>query len=175
MLNREQKSNQVENLKAAAENANALLVVDYRGVTVPDANAIRAKLREADGEYSYQVAKNTLAKRAFEGTQFAVGEELLSGPTAIAFCYDEVSVLAKALVDYSKDNEKFEIKGGVVDGEIVDIKTIQALAAVPTKPELRGMLAGTLQAPLRNLAGTMYSLLGHLRNALEQRQTQLDS
>ena len=175
MLNREQKSNQVENLKAAAENANALLVVDYRGLTVPDANAIRAKLREADGEYSYQVAKNTLAKRAFEGTQFAVGEELLSGPTAIAFCYDEVSVLAKALVDYSKDNEKFEIKGGVVDGEIVDIKTIQALAAVPTKHELRGMLAGTLQAPLRNLAGTMYSLLGHLRNALEQRQTQLDS
>ena len=175
MLNREQKSNQVENLKAAAENANALLVVDYRGMTVPDANAIRAKLREADGEYSYQVAKNTLAKRAFEGTQFAVGEELLSGPTAIAFCYDEVSVLAKALVDYSKDNEKFEIKGGVVDGEIVDIKTIQALAAVPTKHELRGMLAGTLQAPLRNLAGTMYSLLGHLRNALEQRQTQLDS
>lgn len=175
MLNREQKSNQVENLKAAAENANALLVVDYRGLTVPDANAIRAKLREADGEYSYQVAKNTLAKRAFEGTQFAVGEELLSGPTAIAFCYDEVSVLAKALVDYSKDNEKFEIKGGVVDGEIVDIKTIQALAAVPTKHELRGMLAGTLQAPLRNLAGTMYSLLGHLRNALEQRQAQLDS
>ena len=175
MLNREQKSNQVENLKAAAENANALLVVDYRGLTVPDANAIRAKLREADGEYSYQVAKNTLAKRAFEGTQFAVGEELLSGPTAIAFCYDEVSVLAKALVDYSKDNEKFEIKGGVVDGEIVDIKTILALAAVPTKHELRGMLAGTLQAPLRNLAGTMYSLLGHLRNALEQRQAQLDS
>ena len=175
MLNRQQKENQVESLKTAIEGANAMVMVDYRGLTVPDANALRAKLREADGEYRYHVTKNTLAKRAFEGTEFAVGTEYLSGPTAIAFCYDEVSVLAKALVDYAKDNEKLEIKGGVVDGEIVDLKVIQALAAVPTKHELRGMLAGTLQAPLRNLAGTLYSLMGHLRNALEQRQSQLES
>lgn len=175
MLNREQKAEQVEGLKAAVADANAMLMVDYRGLTVPDANEIRAKLRDADGEYRYHVAKNTLAKIAFADTPFAIGEDLLKGPTAIAFCYDEVSVLAKALVDFAKDNENLEIKGGVVDGEIVDLSAIRALAALPTKHELQGMLAGTLQAPLRNLAGTMQSLLGHLRNALEQRQSQLDS
>ena len=175
MLSRQQKEEQLASLKAALDGANALLMVDYRGLSVPDANALRAKLREADGDYRYHVAKNTLARRAFADTEFAAGEEYLTGPTAIAFCYDEVSVLAKTLVDYAKDNEKLEIKGGVVDGEIVDLKTIQALAAVPSKHELRGMLAGTLQAPLRNLAGTLYSLMGHLRNALEQRQAQLES
>jgi large subunit ribosomal protein L10 len=82
--------------------------------------------------------------------------------------------VARVLVDYAKENEKLQVKGGVADGEIVDLAAVRVLAALPTKHELRGMLAGTVQAPLRNLAGTMYALLGHLRNALEQRQGQLE-
>ena len=69
------------------------------------------------------------------------------------------------LVDFAKGNEKFEIKGGVIEGDLVDLETITRLAALPSKEELRAMLAGTLQSPLRSLAGTLSGLLGQLRNA----------
>ena len=83
--------------------------------------------------------------------------------------------MAKVLVAFAKENEKFKIKGGVVDGAAADLAAINALATLPGKHELRGMLAGTLQSPLRNLAGTLQSLLGNLRNALEQRQQKLEA
>lgn len=176
MLTRAKKEEQVANLKSLLEGANTLLAVDYRGLTVSDKNDLRARLRQiGDAKLKYQVAKNTLLRRAIDGTDAAGLEGFLSGPTALAIAYDEPSALAKALVGYAKDNEKFEIKGGVVEGEVVDLDTIRRLAALPSKLELQGMLAGTLQAPLRNLAGTLQSLLGHVRNALEQRQAQLEA
>jgi large subunit ribosomal protein L10 len=175
MLTRQEKESQVEGLKAIIDGANSLLLVDYRGLTVSDANELRSKLREAGGGIRYRVAKNSLVKRAVAGTPIEPIDSLLVGPIALAIAYEEPEALAKALVDYSKDNEKFEIKGGVIEGEVVDLEMIRALAALPTKHELQGMLAGTLQAPLRNLAGTLHSLLGHVRNALEQRQSQLEA
>jgi large subunit ribosomal protein L10 len=176
MQTRTQKEDEVARLKQAIEGANALLLVDYRGLSVSDANDLRGRLRQVgEGAISYRVAKNNLIKRAIEGTPVAPIEGLLSGPTALAFSYDEPAVLAKTLVDYAKDNELLEIKGGVIEGELVDLDAIRRLAALPTKDELRGMLAGTLQAPLRNLAGTLHGLLGHVRNALEQRQAQLEA
>ena len=176
MLTRREKEEQVESLKGALEGANTLVVVDYRGLTVTDARELRGKLREAgDGSIHYRVAKNTLLRRAIDGTPNSGIESFLTGPTAIAVAYDEPSALAKALVDFAKDNEKLEIKGALVEGEVLDLDAIRALAALPSKDELRGMLAGTLQAPLRNLAGTLHALLGHLRNALEQRQSQLEA
>ena len=174
MLTRAQKEEQVESLKAVVEGAVSMLVVDYRGLTVSDANELRTKLRSTDGDITYRVAKNSLIKRAIEGTVLEQAGEFLTGPTAIAIAREEAASLAKALVDYGKDNENLEIKGGIVDGEVVDVNAIKALASLPSKHELRGMLAGTLQAPMRNLAGTLYALLGHLRNALEQRQSQLE-
>ncbi len=176
MLTRQQKEEEVASLKQAIEGANALLLVDYRGLSVSDANDLRGRLRQVgEGAVSYRVAKNNLLKRAIAGTAVASVEGLLTGPTALAFTHDEPSVLAKVLVDYAKDNELLEIKGGVVDGELVDLEAIKKLASLPTRDELRGMLAGTIQAPLRNLAGTLLALLGHVRNALEQRQAQLEA
>jgi len=176
MLTREQKQEQVESLKGALEGANTLVAVDYRGLTVSDSSDLRGKLREAGhGSIQYRVAKNTLLRRAIDGTPNSGLESFLTGPTAIAVSYDEPSALAKALVDFAKDHEKLEIKGGIVEGEVMDLDAIRTLAALPSKDELRGMLAGTIQAPLRNLAGTLYALLGHLRNALEQRQSQLEA
>ena len=176
MFTRAQKEAKVADLKSLIEGANTLLAIDYRGLTVSDKNDLRARLREAgESPVKYQVAKNTLLRRAIDGTDAAGLGNFLTGPTALAISYDEPSALARALVGYAKDNENFEIKGGVVDGEVVDLDTIRKLAALPSKFELQGMLAGTLQAPLRNLAGTLYSLLGHMRNALEQRQAQLEA
>ncbi len=175
MLTREQKQQQVDRMAETLGRANTLLAVDYLGLTVQDANDLRRRLREADSGSEYRVSKNTLLRRAVQGTQAEGLLEFLTGPTALAVSFDEPSAVAKALVDYAGDNEAFEIKGGVIEGEVVDLATIQRLAALPSKHELRGMLAGTIQAPMRNLAGTLNALLGHLRNALEQRQKQLDA
>ena len=175
MLTREQKAQEVELLREKVAGANAILLVDYRGLTVPDANDLRARLRAAgEGQIEYRVTKNTLLLRALDGTPAAGLAKYCKGPTALALAYDEPAGLAKALVDYSKDNELFEIKAGFVEGDVVGLDQILALAALPSKLELRGMLAGTLQAPMRNLAGTLHALLGHLRNALDARQQQLE-
>jgi len=175
MLSRQQKEEQVSTLRAKLSGANTLVAIDYRGLTVGDANDLRGRLRRAESGIDYRVAKNTIIRRAVEGTQAAGLVEHLTGPTALAIGYDEPSVMAKALFDYAKENENFEIKGGVVEGEVVGAAVLERLAKLPTKQELRGMLAGTIQAPLRNLAGTLNALLGHLRNALEQRQRQLEA
>jgi len=176
MLTRQQKSVQVEALRAKVASANSLIAVDFRGMTVDHANALRSKLREASGKHvEYRVTKNTLLKIATRGTPHEPIAKHLEGPTAIAIAFEEPSAMAKVLVAYAKENEKFRIKGGVIDGELVDLAAIGIIAQLPSKLELRGMLAGTLQSPLRNLAGTLQSLLGHLRNALEQRQQKLEA
>ena len=176
MLTRQQKHEEVDALKAKLAQASSLVAVDFRGMTVDDANALRGKLRQAGGKnIEYRVAKNTLLRIATHGTPLEKIDRHLSGPTAIAIAYDEPAAMAKVLVAFAKENEKFKIKGGVVDGEAADLAAITALSTLPGKRELRGMLAGTLQAPLRNLAGTLQSLLGHLRNALEQRQQKLEA
>jgi large subunit ribosomal protein L10 len=176
MLTRQQKHEQVEVLRTKLAKASSLVALDYRGMTVSEANALRSKLRAAGGKsIEYRVAKNTLLRIATQGTPLAPIEKHLEGPTAVAIAYDEPSAMAKVLVAYAKENEKLKIKGGVVDGAVADLAAISILASLPGKQELRGMLAGTLQSPLRNLAGTLHSLLGHLRNALEQRQQKLEA
>jgi len=176
MRTRQQKTEEVELLRKKLGDASSVVLVDYRGLTVADANDLRNRLRAVgDGNIEYRVSKNTLVRLASEGTKLECLAELMVGPTALALSYDEPSTLAKVLVDYAKVNEDFEIKGGLIEGQVVDLASIQRLAALPSKDELRGMLAGMVQAPLRNLAGTIYALLGNLRNALEQHQKQLET
>jgi large subunit ribosomal protein L10 len=175
MLTREQKQAQIEVLHEKFARATAILAFDYRGLTVDESNQLRAQLRAAGAtNLEYRVVKNTLVKRAVEGTGSVPLAKFCVGPTAVGIAYeDEPATLARVLIEYAKKNEKMKLRGGVFDGAALDARGIEALSKLPSKHELRGMLAGTLQAPLRNLAGTMYSLLGHLRNALEQRQQQL--
>ncbi len=176
MQTRQQKEETVLELHEKLAAVQSVLAVDYRGLTVREAQDLRRRFREVgEGQIEYRVAKNTLLRRAVDGTPAAPIAEYLTGPTALALSYDEPSAVARVLVDFAKENEKFEIKGGVVEGEVIDLETIWQLAALPGKQELRGMLAGTLQAPMRNLAGTLQALLGHLRNALDARQAQLEA
>jgi large subunit ribosomal protein L10 len=175
MLSRQQKETQLEALRADLARANSTLAVDYRGLSVAQSQDLRRRLRQAcEGQVSYRVAKNTLLRRVVAETSFEGLGAFLRGPTAIAIAFEDPAALAKALVDFAKDHEKLQIKGGVVEGEAVDADQIRRLAALPSKRELRAQLAGTLQAPLRNLAGALHALLGNLRNALEQRQQQLE-
>ena len=176
MLTRAEKQEQVDLLRERMLRANSVLAVDYRGLTVAESTDLRRRLRAlGEGEVEYRVAKNSLLRRATADSGMAPLEAVLTGPTAVAFAFEEPSAVARVLVDFAKDNEKLDIKGGVVDGELMDAGAIERLAALPTGQELRGMLAGTLQAPLRNLSGTLYALLGNLRNALERRGEQLET
>jgi large subunit ribosomal protein L10 len=176
MRSRAYKEGEVEALRERAARAVAILIADYRGLTVAESAELRAKLRKEGGKrVEYRVAKNTLVRRAVEGTPASALEPYLSGPTAVAFAFEEVASIAKLLVGYARQNEKFQIKGGVVEGEVVDLAAIRALAALPGKDELRAQLMAALLAPMTNLAGSLRSLLGNLRGALEQRQKQLES
>jgi large subunit ribosomal protein L10 len=176
MLTRTQKQEQLAMLKDRVARANSILAVDYRGMTVAQMTELRRKLRGAAGDQvEYRVAKNTLLKRAADGSPLAGIGGFLAGPTAVAFAFDEPAAVAKVLVDYAKDNEKLSIKGGVIEGDVLDASGIERLARTPSRQELRGMLAGAVQAPLQNLVGALNSLLGSLCHALEQRRTQLES
>ncbi|MFQ5699877.1 MAG: 50S ribosomal protein L10 [Myxococcota bacterium] len=175
MRTRAEKEHEVRELRERLGRATAVILSDYRGLSVAEAGDLRARLRQVgEGAIDYRVTKNTLLRIAVEGTDAAELAPLLEGPNAVALAYDEPTVLAKVLVEYAKDNEKLEIKGGLVEGEVVDLDAIRTLAALPSKDELRAMLMRTLRAPMQNLAGTLHALLGNLRNALEQRQQQLE-
>ena len=176
MRTREEKEAEVASLEKKLNAASSVVLVDYRGLTVADANDLRGRLRQlGDGSVEYCVAKNTLIRRASSAAGAEALSPYLTGPTALAFAYDEPSSLAKTLVDYAKENEKLEIKGGLVEGEVVDLAEIRKLAQLPSRDELRAMFLGTLQAPTQKLAGTLNALLGHLRNALEERMKQLEA
>lgn len=176
MRTRDEKSGEVDLLRDRLQRASSVVLADYRGLSVSDAITLRSRLRAAgDGQIEYRVTKNTLLRRAVADTDAAPLESYLVGPTAVAFAFDEPAALAKTLVDYAKENEKFEIKGGMIDGELLDLEGIRAIAALPSKDELRSMLMATLQAPMQNLSSTLYALLGNLRNALDQRREQLET
>ena len=174
MRSKQQKADEVDVLRERFARANTVVLADYRGLSVSDANDLRARLRTAGEQIEYRVTKNTLLLRAVEGTGAEQLREHLVGPTAVAFAFDDSTALTKALVDYAKENEKFEIKGALIEGELIDLAGVRAIAALPSMDELRATLMATLLAPMQNLAGTMQALLGNLRNALEQRQRQLE-
>ena len=176
MRSRQQKEAEVALLREKMSRANAIVLADYRGLTVEESNELRARLRRlGDGGVEYRVARNTLLRLAVRGT---AGEPLIPhfrGPTAVAISYREPVALTKALVDYAKQNEKFEIKGGMLEGILVDLAAIRRLAALPPRDELRARLMAAMRAPMQNLAGVLQALLSNLRNALEQHQRQLEA
>ena len=140
----------VDEIKAKVEGAVTIVLVDYRGLTVEQDTRLRKNLREAGCEY--KVYKNTLMKRAFEGTDFAQFEELLDGPSAIAISKEDATAPIRILHNISKEAEALEFKGAVVEGTFYDVDGIKSLASIPSREELISKLLGSLQSPITNLA-----------------------
>jgi len=151
-VNRENKQRVVEDLHAAWSEANAGVVTHYRGLSVAKMGELRRVLRPA--EVSLQVVKNTLARRAAEGTDFSVVEDLFTGPVAVAYGNDPVG-LAKALSDFAKSNEALKILGGVLDGKRLEKAEISVLASLPSREVLLARLLGSLQSPLSGFVRTL--------------------
>ena len=130
--------------------SKSTIVVDYRGLTVSEATELRKQLREAGVEF--KVYKNSLTRRAAEFAEMAELNEFLTGPNAIAFSNEDVVAPAKVLNDFAKDHEALEIKAGVIEGKLVTLDEVKAIATLPSREGLLSMLLSVLQAPIRNLA-----------------------
>ena len=140
----------VDEISEKIKGAHAAVLVDHRGLTVEQDTQLRRQLREAG--VSYKVYKNTMMKRAFEGTDFAELEKLLDGPSALALAEDDVTAPARVLVKFAKTADKLEIKGAVIEGEYYDVKGVEELAKIPSREELLGRLFGSWKSPISNIA-----------------------
>jgi large subunit ribosomal protein L10 len=151
-LNLEQKQAVVAEIAKQVAGAQAIVMVENRGMAVADMTKLRAKAR-ASGVY-FRVVKNTLVRRAVEKTPFATMADRMVGPLAYGIGPDPVAV-AKVLNDFAKGNEKFVITGGGMPGQLMSARQISALAALPSRDELIAKLMGTMQAPVAKLVRTM--------------------
>jgi large subunit ribosomal protein L10 len=147
------KIEQVEELGRELKSVSSMIVATYSKLTVPKDYELRKSLRGTGAKY--RVVKNTLAERASQGTK--VGEALkgLSGVTSIAYTTGDPVALAKVLAKYAKDNPEFTFKAGVVEGRVISIKEIEALATMPSKEEIHAKLLFLLNAPAQRLVTAM--------------------
>lgn len=142
----------VAEVNEAASGALSVVLADYRGVNSGDMTALRAKAREQN--VYLRVVRNTLARRAVEGTEFECVNEVLAGPTLFAFSMEDPGAGARLLKDFSKGNDNFEIKALAVGGELLGGEQIDRLAKLPTHDEALAQLASVMQAPITKLART---------------------
>ena len=140
----------VAEISELLDGAATAVVGDYRGLTVAQDTELRKQLREAG--VTYKVYKNTMIRRAAEGTAFAALDPHLEGPTAIAVSMTDATAAARILAEFAKKADKLEIKGGVVEGNYYDAKGMQVIATIPSREVLLGRLLGSMQSPIANFA-----------------------
>jgi large subunit ribosomal protein L10 len=171
-LNRDQKAAVIEEVAGQISEAEAIFAVDYRGISVPQAAALRARLREADA--SFRIVKNTLTLRAADRAGAEGLKELLDGPTAMTFVRGDAAMAAKALRDFRRANQLLEFKGGWMNDAALSPEEVDAIAQLPTRDVLYGRLVGMVASPLTGLAGALGGLIGGLARQLQQVAEQRD-
>jgi large subunit ribosomal protein L10 len=162
---RPEKEAKVSEVQQKFTMSKSVILADYRGLNVMEVTELRKKLREAGVEY--RVVKNTLTSRAAKAANIDGLDQFLSGPTALAFGIDDVVAPAKILADFAKDHKKLELKGGVLEGKVIDLDAVKQLANLPSREVLLGQLAGMLQAPMRGLVTVLSGPLRNLTYAVE--------
>ncbi len=140
----------VEEVVEKFEKASSVVVVDYRGLTVEEVTNLRKELREAGVEM--RVIKNTYLKRAADKAGYEGLDDTFSGPTAVAFADEDVTGPDRILSKFAEDHEALEVKGGMIEGKVVSLEEIHALAKLPNREGMLSMLLSVLQAPVRNFA-----------------------
>jgi len=143
-LKLDDKKKVVQDLREKFLKTKVLIVTDYKGLRVESLNDLRRKLRDAGIEY--QVVKNTLLRRASQETDVALIQESFKGPSAIALSYDDPVAPAKVLTQFAKENEKLELRIGVMGGKIIDLNGIKALANLPSREVLLSQLLSVMNA-----------------------------
>ncbi len=169
-MRKEDKAALVDEIADRLGDAEAIFAVDYRGITVPQAAELRAKLAEA--ETSFRVVKNRLAKRATERAGTAELDPLFQGPTALAFVKGDAVAAAKAISTFGRQHDILAYKGGLMDGAPLDPDQFMTIARLPALDVLHGQLAGMVASPLTGLARGLGAMVSGLAVALGQIQEQ---
>jgi large subunit ribosomal protein L10 len=146
----------IDEIKAKLDGAQSAVVIDYMGTTVAQADAMRKKLREANVDYT--VYKNTLIKRAIEGTEFAPLADVLDGPSAIAISKDDATAPARVLKEVIDEFKKMEFKAGVVEGTFFDQNGIKEIASIPNRDILIAKFMGSIQSPVSKAVRTFQAI-----------------
>jgi large subunit ribosomal protein L10 len=163
-VSRAEKETEFGELEASFRGADTAILVDYRGVTVPQVTELRRQVRAAGA--SYRVVKNTIAKRAAAGTSLASLEKHFAGPTAVVFTKTDAVAMAKAVTTFAKTTPSLTIKAAVVQGRSVAPAAVNDLANLPGRPELYAKLLFLLQAPMQQLVTVLSATPRNLVNVL---------
>lgn len=174
-MRKDDKKELVKQLHNDLGESQAVFVTDYIGLNVEKITQLRKSITGAGG--TYRVVKNTLLRRAAEDTPAKAIEEFFVGPTAIAMAMGDPLGVAKALVDFSKDNEKLEIQGGILGEQVLDVTAVQALAKMPSKEVLLAKMLGSINAPIANFVGVLAAIprqFVYVLKAIENQKSQGD-
>ena len=168
-MDRTRKEELVASFNEAFSGATLVVVTGQSGLTVAQSTELRREMRKAGA--SYKVTKNRLTRLALEGTKFAHLSDLFKGPTGIAYSEDPVAA-ARIAVKFAEGNDKFQILGGGLDEQALDISGVTTLAKLPSLDELRGKLVGMIQTPATRIAGVTQAPAGQLARVLGARAAQ---
>ena len=169
-MDKEQKAQVVEEIAAQLSDAGAIFAVDYRGIGVPEAAELRARLAESDA--TFRIVKNRLAKRAAESAGTGDLQELFEGPTALTLVKGDPVTAAKAIADFARVHEVPTYKGGIMDGAPLDPEQFRQIARLPGLEVLHGRLLGAVASPITGVARGLNQLLAGLASQLGQMQEQ---
>ena len=164
-ITKEKKLEIVDTYLERLQGSHALIMAEYRGMTVQQLQTLRGRMREHG--VAIQVAKNTLFKLALTRVGMPVPEDLLAGPTAVVFLADDIAASTKALLDSSKDLDAFVIKGGVLETQILDAEGAKGLRNLPGRGQVLAQLLGAIQAPSSELVRTLQAPAGELFRTLQ--------
>jgi large subunit ribosomal protein L10 len=162
-MDRAHKQDAIEALKGVFDASGAVVVTHYLGLTVAEMTDLRGRLRQEGAKL--QVVKNTLAQKALDGSIGEEGDALFKGPVAIAYASDPVSA-AKVATAFAKDNEKFTVIGGFMGQQVLDKKSVTALASLPSLDQLRAKIIGLIQAPATKIAGVLQAPGGQVARVI---------
>lgn len=166
------KQKRVSSLADKLKRSQMAVVADYRGMKMIEISNLRAQLRKVDSEF--HVTKNTLLRIACTDTSSSVLSPILSGTTAVAFCFGDIAAPAKLLTDFARTSKSLKIKAALLQGQLLGGDQLSAIANLPARPVLQAQLLGALQGPSARLVGILSSPLQGMLGVLQARAEQLE-
>ena len=158
------KSEKIDEIKSKVEKAQVAILTEYKGYSVDEITRLRRTLQKGGGDY--MVTKNTLAKLAIKGTEYEILADMLKGPVAIAFGYEDQVSPAKAVSNFIKESKKGVILGGALDGKLLSAKEAEDLAKLPSKEELYAKILGSINSPASGIANSITAVMAQITRAM---------
>lgn len=164
-ISRQRKEELLAQYVDLLNESRAIFIAEYKGLSVKDVEALREEVIKADG--AFHITKNTLLRKALADSGRPVPTDILSGQVATGFALGEVPSVAKAMVDYAKSQDKFVLRGGVLEASTLSAEQVKALADLPSLDQLRGQIIGLISAPAQNIVSAVANGVRQLVNVID--------